>query len=53
MENLGVMRDFRDFKFHEATYSDHLNIYFMQVIEPLEGAQIWLRDSFYLQELTI
>lgn len=38
------MRGFRDFKFYETAYSDHLNIDFMQVIES-EGTQIWLRLS--------
>lgn len=29
MENLGVMRAFKDFKFYKTAHTDRLNIYFM------------------------
>lgn len=40
MENLGLMRGSRDFKLYKTTYIDHLNIYYMQGIEPLGRTQI-------------
>lgn len=47
MENLRVMRGFRDVELYKRKHTNRLNMYFMQGIELFEGSQMGLRQSFF------